>query len=60
MMIGWIALVAGAAITFAAVAMTLAGVFLTGIAIAGLPSARRFSGPFVSSARELLAADGPA
>ena len=29
MMIGWIALVAGAAITFAAVAMTLAGVFLT-------------------------------
>src|SRR5437588_9716974 len=28
MMVGWIALVAGAAITFAAVAMTLAGVFL--------------------------------
>jgi hypothetical protein len=36
MMIGCIALSAGAAITFAAVAMTSAGVFLAGIVVAGI------------------------
>ena len=46
MMIGCIALFAGAAITFAAVATTSAGVFLAGIAIAGTGVGTAFLGSF--------------
>jgi hypothetical protein len=46
MMIGCIALFAGAAITFAAVAMTSAGAFLAGIAIAGIGVGLAFLGSF--------------
>jgi MFS family permease len=46
MMVGCIALFAGAAITFAAVARTSAGVFLAGIAIAGIGVGIAFLGSF--------------
>jgi MFS family permease len=46
MMIGCIALIAGAAITFATVAMTSAGVFVAGIAIAGIGVGISFLGSF--------------
>jgi MFS family permease len=46
MMIGCIALLAGSAITFAAIAMTSAGVFLAGIAIAGTGVGMAFLGSF--------------
>jgi predicted MFS family arabinose efflux permease len=46
MMIGCIALIAGAAVTFAGIALTSAGVFLAGIAIAGIGVGTAFLGSF--------------
>jgi MFS family permease len=46
MIVGCIALLAGAAVTFAAIAMTSAGVFLAGIAIAGIGVGIAFLGSF--------------
>jgi len=46
MMTGCVALIAGAAVTFVAVALTSAGVFLAGIALAGIGVGTAFLGSF--------------